>query len=367
MKSRISTFISLSLLFAVSFASEQRIASLGGNAGFWAEDDQNIYMFPASMHNFNIAQIDGDGQNMKAAFLFGEGTKYGFFMNESTNQMINMAFGSGPWGLLLGYDINASGEEEYGYTSSNLSLGFGINSGFGELGVHLNALNSEHGIESDYSSFGVGLNLRREQPIWEFSHMLVSFKYMSGENGEYYVNDILSDDLELFGEGFDYDDMSMMELKVDMYMHWNLTENTDLLFAIGFGYMSTKLNASYEYGVVTDEEVKESTILLPNYTFAVETNLLDWGTIRAGVNNHHFLSDSYKFSRKYNDGDDDYDLDGKTSGISEFSLLFGIGADYGGFKLDLNLNPGFFVDPVSFITGFNDDTIASQFSITYNW
>ena len=84
MKSKISTFISLSLLFAVSFASEQRIASLGGNAGFWAEDDQNIYMFPSSMHNFNIAQIDGDGENMKAAFLFGEGTKYGFFMNEST-------------------------------------------------------------------------------------------------------------------------------------------------------------------------------------------------------------------------------------------------------------------------------------------
>ena len=59
MKSKISTFISLSMLLAVSFASEQRIASLGGNAGFWAEDDQNIYMFPATINNFNIAQIDG--------------------------------------------------------------------------------------------------------------------------------------------------------------------------------------------------------------------------------------------------------------------------------------------------------------------
>ena len=55
MKSKISTFISLSMLLAVSFASEQRIASLGGNAGFWAEDDQNIYMFPATINNFNIA------------------------------------------------------------------------------------------------------------------------------------------------------------------------------------------------------------------------------------------------------------------------------------------------------------------------
>ena len=70
MKSKISTFISLSMLLAVSFASEQRIASLGGNAGFWAEDDQNIYMFPATINNFNIAQIDGNGENAKASFLF---------------------------------------------------------------------------------------------------------------------------------------------------------------------------------------------------------------------------------------------------------------------------------------------------------
>ena len=85
MKIKISAFISLSMLLAISFASEQRIASLGGNAGFWAEDDQNIYMFPATINNFNIAQIDGNGENAKASFLFGEGTKYGFFMDQSSN------------------------------------------------------------------------------------------------------------------------------------------------------------------------------------------------------------------------------------------------------------------------------------------
>ena len=54
------------------------------------------------------------------------------------------------------------------------------------------------------------------------------------------------------------------------------------------------------------------------------------------------------------------DTEVKSMGDSDFSLLFGIGANYGGFKLDANLNPGFFVDPVSFITGFNDETIATQ-------
>tara|TARA_B100000287_G_scaffold430866_1_gene486955 strand:+ start:343 stop:1380 length:1038 start_codon:yes stop_codon:yes gene_type:complete len=345
MKSKISTIISLSLLLTVSLASEQRIASLGGNAGFWAEDDQNIYIFPSSMHSFNIAQIDGNGDNMKAAFLFGEGTKYGFFMNESSNQMINMAYGSGSWGLLLGYDINASGEE-YEYTNSNLSLGFGINIGSGELGLHLMSMNSEHGIESDYSSMGVGLNLRSELAIWEFSHVLVSFNFNSGENG--YTGGYYEDGY-LYDADY-YEEMSSLDLNVDFYRHWNLTESTDLLFALGFGYMSS---TSKNYGTKTEI----SDIMFPKYTFAVETNLLDWGKIRAGLNESHLLSSSTKV------GGNEY----KTMGNSDFNLLFGIGADYGGFKLDLNLNPGFFVDPVSFITGFNDETIASQFSITYAW
>ena len=35
--------------------------------------------------------------------------------------------------------------------------------------------------------------------------------------------------------------MSLMNLNVDLYRHWALTESTDLLFALGFGYMSTTL------------------------------------------------------------------------------------------------------------------------------
>ena len=337
MKSKISTFISLSLLLAVSFASEQRIASLGGNAGFWAEDDQNIYMFPASMHNFNIAQIDGNVETSKASFLFGEGTKYGFFMDQSSDHLLNVAYGSGSWGLLLGFDTNSSEVGDTKTSSSDISLGLGFNSGFGELGLNFMTLSLDDGSDHKPSAMGFGFNLRREQPIWEFSHVLVSFGFMSGEHIEYMEQD--------------NEKMSTMNLNVDLFRHWALTESTDLLFALGLGYTSTTLEDG--------EEIKtEMTgIMLPKYTFAVETNLLEWGTIRAGVNQHHVLSSSTKMG----------DTEVKSMGDSDFNLLFGIGADYGGFKLDLNLNPGFFVDPVSFITGFNDETIASQFSITYAW
>ena len=337
MKSKIITSISLSLLLAVSFASEQRIASLGGNAGFWEEDDQNIYMFPASMHNFNIAQIDGNVETSKASFLFGEGTKYGFFLDQSSDHLLNVAYGSGSWGLLLGFDTNSSEVGDTKTSSSDISLGFGFNSGFGELGLNFMTLSLDDGSDHKPSAMGFGFNLRREQPIWEFSHMLVSFSFMSGEHIEFMEQD--------------NEKISTMNLNVDLFRHWALTESTDLLFALGLGYTSATLENE------DGDKTEMSGIMLPKYTFAVETNLLEWGTIRAGVNQHHVLSSSTKMG----------DTEIKSMGDSDFNLLFGIGADYGGFKLDLNLNPGFFVDPVSFITGFNDETIASQFSITYAW
>ena len=339
MRSKINTYVIALLLLSFSFASEQRIAALGGNAGFWAEDDQNLYMFPATMHNFNLAQIDGNDENAKAAFLFGEGTKYGFFMDQSSDQMLNVAFGSGSWGLLLGLDSDATEAGDVKTSSSDISLGFGLNAGFGELGLSFLSSSSDDGSDSDHkpSSMDIGFNLRREQSIWQFSHMLVNFHYMSGEHG--YYNEV------------EYEKMSSMNLNLDLYRHWALTESTDLLFSLGFGYMSQTIEDESE------NKTEMSGIMFPKYTFAVETNLLDWATIRAGLNQHHTLSNTTKVG----------DSESTSMGDTDFNLHFGIGADYGGFNLDLNLNPGFFIDPVSFITGFNDETIATQFSITYTW
>ena len=50
-------------------------------------------------------------------------------------------------------------------------------------------------------------------------------------------------DMKFYCEYVDQDNekMSLMNLNVDLYRHWALTESTDLLFALGFGYMSTTL------------------------------------------------------------------------------------------------------------------------------
>ena len=58
-------------------ASDLRIASLGGNAGFWPEDDQNIMLFPSTINDFNLAQIqDAAGENPYATFIFGDNANF---------------------------------------------------------------------------------------------------------------------------------------------------------------------------------------------------------------------------------------------------------------------------------------------------
>ena len=55
-------------------------------------------------------------------------------------------------------------------------------------------------------------------------------------------------------------------------------------------------------------------------------------------------------------------------GTAEFDAVFGIGFNYGGFTLDMELDPGFYTDPVSHITGHNGSSLGSgKATITYNW
>ena len=344
MISRISTFVTAIVLISSVFASDQRINALGGNAGFWPEDDQNVYMFPATMHNFNIAQIQDVSGTSKATFLFGEGTKYGFIMDEGSDELVNFGYGSGAWGLLLGLDMDSQEQGDVKSSSSIIRASFGMGTGFGEVGLHFETMSTDDGNADtdDASGMHLGFDLRREQALWEFSHMLFSF-------------DMNSSDYAQEGEK-KYSDMTM---KLDLFRHWTLAESSDLLFSLGFVYNSNSTETETNGDSNTKNDV--SQIWLPNFTFAVETNLLEWATVRAGVNNRHVLS----YSTKTTEGSETTET--SDNGTSESTFLFGLGLKYGGFNLDIDLTPNFFTNPVSYITGFNNSAPAAMATITYAW
>ena len=344
------------LILTVVSGSDMRIGALGGNAGFWPGDDQNIYMFPATLNNFQLAQVDGvtgDGVG-NAFFLFGDKTKYGFMLDGSGDDMINMAWGNGELGALVSFDLNSgdivSEPDSLGATttfaSGNMSLGAtvgGLNQSFGELGIVFGK-SSDDGASSastdDESGMVIGLNLRRAQPLWVFESMLVSFSIITGSAGDAKSSD--------------------MGLNLDLFNHWTLNENTDLLYALGFGFSS----GSNDNGVSGSGNVVSTStaITFPKSTFAVETSITDWAIARVGVVNSHTLSSST------DDGAGSDNSKTSTMGGSDFGAVFGLGFNYGGFALDMDLNPGFYTDPVKHITGFNvSNSLGSTASITYTW
>ncbi len=354
MKAILQYIIITTLTINFISASDMRVAALGGNAGFWPEDDQNILLFPSTMNNFNLAQIqgvsgdggedgyerDGHSSTQSATFLFGEGTKYGFLMT-GNDDLVNIGVARDNWGAYLGVDLDsdeAPGESgTINSSETNLNAGFGMELGFGELGVSLATSSSDDGdgdSNNDPSGMGLGANVRMELGVWEFSHLLASFGMASSETGSATASD--------------------MAASVSLFRHWNLNTDTDLLFAVGFGFETSTSNG----GMEGENDLTETAITLPNYTFAVETNLLDWATARAGYTSMHLLTGST----------DDGTTKASSMGDGMSSTVFGLGLEYGGFTLDVDLNPGFFTNPVSYITGNNlMSPLASQATITYTF
>ena len=351
----------LSLLsFSFIFASDLRIESLGGNAGFWPGDDQNIMMFPATINDFNLAQVqDASGSNPYATFVFGDNAKYGFMLDGKGDNLLNLAYGTGELGFLLGFDMDGNNQWVYEYDDSNrkverkhssmaLNAMVGLNSGFGEVGVGVNFMSADNGnsnSDDDAGSFALGLNLRREQSLWVFSHLLVSANFASGKV-----------ETEVIG----YEDTSLVamdysNLSVDasLFRHWDLGSETDLLFAAGLGFGSAGLGPD-------SEKVTQTNIVLPNYTLAVETNIADWATLRVGVNNSHLLSGTIE-----QEGSDQKMTE---MGTTETNYSVGLGLEYDSFKLDLDLNPDFLNNPVHYITGNNDGSpLSTKATITYSF
>ena len=349
-------------------ASDLRIASLGGNAGFWPEDDQNIMMFPSKINDFNLAQIqDAAGKNPYATFIFGDRTKYGIMLDGNGDNLLNLAYGTGGLGLLFGFDLD--GNNEYSLedqpddgpdyverkpSSMALNAMVGLNNSLGEIGVGVNVMSSDNdngNSNDDAGLLSLGLNLRREQSLFVFSHLLVSANFGSGKMefiDEYYNETEQESYLDT-----SILDISSLSLEASLFRHWEIGSETDVLFAAGFSYSSTGLGPD-------SVKLSQTDILFPNYTFAVETNIREWATLRAGVNNNHLLS-----STTSQEGSDQKL---NVMGTTETTYSVGLGLEYEGFKLDLDLNPEFLTNPVHYITGNNSNSgLATKATVTFTF
>jgi hypothetical protein len=339
------------------WASDARIEALGGNAGFWPDDDQNYTLFPQTINNLDMIQVTGAGEGTgTVGIIWGEGTTWGFMYDgvddDNENDLINIAWGNGNMGALVSFgmsshDTGVTGENA---TSTNeIGVNWGQNMGFGELGVGFAMESGDDGVAANkqYSAMGLSANLRREQSLWLFSNMLTSFNYVQIGN----MNNMVEG-------GDDVDDVwTGMDLTIDCFTTIGASDNVNAVFAMGLGYM----NMTYDSGVAgADHPNTFTAIALPNTSIGVEAVVTDWATVRFGMNHTYYLSQTAKETGS--------SAESKAMGETEFGWNFGLGFDYGSFQLDMVLNDeGIFNNPVHYVTGRNTNALASSATLTYTF
>jgi len=292
----ISTFV---------FASGTRTDALGGS-GFWADDYSNISAFPAAVNDHNVAYTTGDDFT---TIFDHNGTTWGFAGGRDDNEVVNMYWGNGTMGASFGLAMEAEVTCEDGATEcmaadavTGYDIGFGMPLAGGDFGF-------------TYDDSGtIGINMRRAQSVWLWENMLIN--------------------VGMTPEDTDAETESLTAFSVDCYTNRSYDGGTNGLFALGFHYSA----------MGEDDAVMDLV-----WTFAVESAMTDWGTLRLGYSTAH------DFGGGINEGGD---------------LSVGLGLNYGSFSLDMDISNSYnslLNDPVKWAAGRNDAALSTSWTISYNW
>jgi hypothetical protein len=216
----ISTFV---------FAGPQRVAALGGNAGYWADDYSNIANYPADVNNHSGSawtSVNANGSSGFTSVFDHDGATWMCKASSVNNNVLDVGWGNGEMGVTLGV-VMADGQD------TDLTIGVGMPLAGGNFGFTTDT--------KDHS-----LNLSKAQDLWIWNNMLVGL-------------DINEDDGN--------DATSTMDFNADFY-----SNNGTLLHAVGFAY-----------GNGGDGSLTMTT------TFGVESAWTDWATVRLGYSHGYDL------------------------------------------------------------------------------
>ena len=311
--------ILISVALCATVFANQRIAALGGDAGFWAGDRANIGIFPATINDHQFLEIDGVGNDdgVDATLLWGDATKWGFnFTGADDETWFNIMWGNGDVGLNVAYSTSdwctSTGGECTGF-----DVGYGQNFDWGELGV---------GFTSFEDASAYWANWRADMDAWVFDTAKASFA--------------MADDGA---------DNTVMTLGWDMFTHLDAGA-ADILFSLGVDYVSVDAGGT-----------KATWMSLPSASVAVESALNDWATLRGFVNH------TYQFSCS----DDGVGLCADDSAgpmaSNATSYGFGLGFNWGSASLDMQIGEELFTDPITMMSGRDDDDPLSSAEVTLSY
>jgi len=345
----VTKILTAAVLCAALFASDQRINALGGNAALWPGDEANIAAFPAQMNNHAYLQVTGVGEDCdpatgactdtsgeSASILFQkDGTTWGMDFNNGGNDWFNINWGNGDMGVSVGMRQNNTKD---GAENGGLSVGWGKNMSWGEIGVSYATTSGSSGPTdtAEDATTDLGFNWRSDGcSWWVFDSSVAGFTSSSCEGGACgSASSFTTDSTELSWTSFTHMDAGA----------------ADVVWGMGF------TNSSSETCSNATTCTDGGAMTLDN-TLAVEANMTDWATFRLGATHSYQLS-----------GENDYAGPGTSGSDNGWALATGFGFNWGGFTADYTVSQGFFNDPVSNITGYDNGNLTNQgVTLTYGF
>lgn len=136
-------------------------------------------------------------------------------------------------------------------------------------------------------------------------------------------------------------------------------ENVRILGGLDFGYISSTVEDSFVIGAAGDSELKTSAFMFPNFSAAVEADVVKWLTVRIGAS-----KDISKYTDTHTWIDNSEEEETYTS--TDYNLGFGLGFKFNRLNIDVKMNDDAPFDGGYLLSGHVNEPFT-QVSATYKF
>ena len=362
---KLSFLVLLIFLFSSLYASETRVATMGGG-GIFVKDQSLVFLFPGTIHQYPdlvVAEMRARGND--AFYSLGIHMDYGnmvsgLYINQPINSLALAPLGGG-------YFAQAAELNNALAYMLGLKLG-GFDAGFGFIGASstyedntTDPVTEENayyaGIVAGISNEDMDIGLKFELPSIEVQPadnkysgfvLMANGRYRLMQRNGYDIFPVAS-----FGFGTteikDAAEFGLLSFALGVGVEKQINE--DNLLVVGLEVSRLSITTTPDGG----DETVDAVSTLPGIYVGVESRISSWLIGRIGATHvNQLISEEV--------GGDDESIT-----LSEFRLSLGLGMEFSNFLLDFNFNETSLFDGIYIFDGVGGTTFASTVSITYNF
>ncbi|MBN1825352.1 MAG: hypothetical protein JW958_03730 [Candidatus Eisenbacteria bacterium] len=382
----------LAALASTAFATESRVAALGGR-GIWLRDDSNVSYFPGTIVRYNERAISElrfkdateDSYTIGVHFPVQETNVFGVYLNSPIDLPVfpddeergNMFAQVSPTDLLN----NASYEQTltfyYGMPMSSFDFAVGLTVGLDSYKNDPGSNDVEEstryiavsaGLSNEKMDLGLQIDLPGQkwesgdnEQTWGGVGLGVAGRFFLGEEGETRIVPVCgfgysptTYEVKSGGNSMETD-LSEMDLLLGVAVNKPINEKNLIILGLElFGYHTAKMEDSDP-----DLSATRTVMTLPGFYVGFESQIQKWLTGRIGAV-ERFQSTKYLWE---GDGVDDYEI---TMRDSDLDITFGLSMEFKRFVLDAVINEDLLFDGPNFVSG-TTEVMANRLSVSYLW